>query len=81
MQIRILIIFLLTSLCCEAQYSFSGFTNPDEWQNTVYLSIVEDYRKMSGVYSEQIIAKTTADETGYFEFKGNYSLLQKIQIR
>ncbi|MBC2846494.1 response regulator transcription factor [Winogradskyella flava] len=64
-------IFLLTSLCCEAQYSFSGFTNPDEWQNTVYLSIVEDYRKMSGVYSEQIIAKTKADETGYFEFKGN----------
>ena len=71
MQIRIFIVLLLTSFFCEAQYSFSGFTNPDEWQNTVYLSIVEDYRKMSGVYSEQIIAKTTADETGYFEFKGN----------
>lgn len=61
----------MLSSFCEAQYSFSGFTNPDEWQNTVYLSIVEDYRKMSGVYSEQIIAKTTADETGYFEFTGN----------
>ncbi|MTE28043.1 response regulator transcription factor [Winogradskyella ouciana] len=71
MQFRILIAFLLTSLFCEAQYSFSGYINPDEWQNTVYLSIVEDYRKMSGVYSEQIIAKTTADETGFFEFKGN----------
>lgn len=71
MQIRLLIAFLLTSFFCEAQYSFSGYTNPDEWQNTVYLSIVEDYRKMSGVYSEQIIAKTTADETGFFEFKGN----------
>lgn len=71
MQVRLFIAFLLTSFFCEAQYSFSGFTNPDEWQNTVYLSIVEDYRKMSGVYSEQIIAKTTADETGFFEFKGN----------
>lgn len=71
MQFRILIAFLLTSLFCEAQYSFSGYINPDEWQNTVYLSIVEDYRKMSGVYSEQIIAKTTADETGFFEFEGN----------
>ncbi|WP_296385504.1 LuxR C-terminal-related transcriptional regulator [Winogradskyella sp.] len=71
MRLRIFLIFLAFSLCCEAQYSFSGYINPDEWQNSVYLSIVEDYRKMSGVYSEQIIAKTTADETGFFEFKGN----------
>ncbi len=71
MRLRIFFIFLAFSLYCEAQYSFSGYINPDEWQNSVYLSIVEDYRKMSGVYSEQIIAKTTADETGFFEFKGN----------
>lgn len=71
MRFKLLIFFLLISLSCKAQYSFSGYTNPEEWQNTVYLSIVEDYRKMSGVYSEQIIAKTTADETGFFEFKGD----------
>ncbi|WP_426429419.1 response regulator transcription factor [Winogradskyella sp. HB-48] len=71
MQLRCIIAFLILSWCCEAQYSFSGYTNPNEWQKTVYLSIVEDYRKMSGVYSEQIIAKTTADETGFFEFKGD----------
>ncbi|MEF3077711.1 response regulator transcription factor [Winogradskyella poriferorum] len=71
MQLRCLIALLIFSWCCEAQYSFSGYTNPDEWQKIVYLSIVEDYRKMSGVYSEQIIAKTSADETGYFEFKGD----------
>ncbi|WP_369992721.1 response regulator transcription factor [Winogradskyella sp.] len=71
MQFRILIAFLLTTIYCEAQYSFSGYTNPEEWQNTVYLSIVEDYRKMSGVYSEQIIAKTTADSTGFFQFEGD----------
>ena len=71
MHFRILLVFLMMSLYAEAQYTFSGYINPDEWNNTVYLSIVEDYRKMSGVYSEQIIAKTTADETGYFEFNGN----------
>ena len=71
MRLKILLVFLAVSAVCRAQYSFSGYTNPDEWQNSVYLSIVEDYRKMSGVYSEQIIAKTTADETGFFEFKGN----------
>ena len=55
-----------------AQFSFSGQIDPETWQNTVYLSIVEDYRKLNGVYTEQIIAKTTADPKGYFEFKGDY---------
>lgn len=71
MRFKILFVFLAFSAVCPAQYSFSGYINPDEQQNSVYLSIVEDYRKMSGVYAEQIIAKTTADETGFFEFKGN----------
>lgn len=71
MRIKLLFVFLIISSVCKAQYSFSGYTNPEEWDRSVYLSIVEDYRKMSGVYSEQIIAKTKADSTGYFEFKGN----------
>lgn len=71
MRLKILFIFLAMSSICEAQYSFSGYTNPEEWDSSVYLSIVEDYRKMSGVYSEQIIAKTVADSTGYFQFTGN----------
>ena len=71
MRLKFLLIFLAFSMLSQAQYSFSGYINPDEWQNSVYLSVVEDYRKMSGVYSEQIIAKTTADETGFFEFNGN----------
>lgn len=71
MRIKILLVFLILTSVCRAQYSFTGYTNPEEWDRSVYLSIVEDYRKMSGVYSEQIIAKTTADSTGYFEFKGN----------
>ena len=71
MRFKIILVFLVVSAVCRAQYSFSGYINSDEWENSVYLSIVEDYRKMSGVYAEQIIAKTTADETGFFEFKGN----------
>jgi len=71
MRIKMLLFFLAISAFCNAQYSFSGYTNPEEWDRFVYLSIVEDYRKMSGVYSEQIIAKTIADSTGFFEFKGN----------
>jgi DNA-binding CsgD family transcriptional regulator len=71
MRLKFLLIFLAFYGLCHGQYSFSGYINPDEWQNPVYLSVVEDYRKMSGVYSEQIIAKTSADETGHFEFKGD----------
>jgi DNA-binding CsgD family transcriptional regulator len=71
MRVKILFFFLLISTFCKAQYSFSGYINPNETENSVYLSIVEDYRKMSGVYAEQIITKTKADATGYFEFKGN----------
>ena len=54
-----------------SQYQFSGYVNTVEYQNTVYLSIVDDYRKINGVYAEQIIAKVTADSSGYFEFTGN----------
>lgn len=71
MRLKLVIIFLTISAVCRAQYSFSGYINADEWPNSVYLSVVEDYRKMSGVYVEQIIAKTTADASGFFEFKGN----------
>jgi DNA-binding CsgD family transcriptional regulator len=70
-QIRVLITLLTVTWYCNAQYSFSGYTIPNEWQNTVYLSVIEDYRKMSGVYSEQIISKTTVNNDGFFEFNGD----------
>ena len=71
MQRLVLILLLGFSVFGFSQYQFSGYVNAEEYQNTVYLSIVEDYRKINGVHSEQIIAKTTADSVGYFEFKGN----------
>lgn len=65
------ILFLLGSLFCKAQYSFSGYINPEDHQSPIYLSLVEDYRKLSGAYTEQILTKTFADSTGYFLFTGN----------
>ncbi len=66
-----LLLLLAVPVFCQAQFSFSGFADPKQEYSSVYLSLVEDYRKLSGVYSEQIISKATPDEYGYFEFKGN----------
>jgi len=70
------IICLIHSVFSYSQYKFSGYVDTVEYRNTVYLSIVDDYRKINGMYSEQIIAKATADSSGYFEFTGN--MLDKI---
>ncbi|AXT62841.1 LuxR family transcriptional regulator [Aquimarina sp. AD10] len=54
-----------------AQYDFSGYVDTQHWSGDVYLSLIEDYRKLSGVYPEQIIQKTTSDSLGYFSFSGD----------
>ena len=55
----------------KAQYRFSGHVDNTKWHDNVYLSIIEDYRKINGIYSEQIISKVKTDSTGFFEFSGN----------
>lgn len=65
------ILFVMGSLAAKAQYKFSGQIDTNKWHDNVYLSIIEDYRKISGVYSEQIIARAKTDSLGYFEFTGN----------
>lgn len=67
----IFVIALFFSLYSQAQYSFSGHVDSDKWQNNVYLSLIEDYRKLSGVFSEQIISMHQLDSLGYFQFSGN----------
>lgn len=67
----LLILGSLFSVTCYSQYTFSGQIDKNTWTQGVYLSVIEDYRKVSGVYPEQIIAKTTPDSTGYFSFSGN----------
>lgn len=62
-----------------SQYSFEGQIAENVDGKTVYLSIIEDYRKLSRPYLEQIIKKTTVDSLGYFKFQGdNLSLDNRI---
>jgi len=54
-----------------AQYQFTGVVNPENQDGKIYLSVVEDFRKISGVFPEQILNETVADSTGHFSFTGN----------
>lgn len=67
----ILLLIITMSFSAKAQYHFTGHVDNKQWHNNVYLSIIEDYRKISGVYFEQIIAKVNTDSLGYFQFSGN----------
>ncbi|MFH4966259.1 helix-turn-helix transcriptional regulator [Gaetbulibacter sp. M235] len=67
----VLFILVFTSLSAKAQYSFSGHVDNKKWHANVYLSIIEDYRKITGIYSEQIISKVKTDSLGFFEFAGD----------
>jgi len=74
MRYKLFILTLFTysfSWFCNAQYEFSGQININHWEGDVYLSIVKDYRKLSGIYPEQIINKTSPDSLGFFSFSGN----------
>lgn len=64
-----MIFFISTSV--NAQYVFSGEVDKAHLDNKVYLSIIEDYRKLSGVFSEQIISRQAIDSLGHFQFLGD----------
>lgn len=72
---KIAVLFFLgllwTTSSMNAQYLFSGYVDEPMIEGEVYLSMVEDYRKASGIYPEQIIAKVTPDSTGYFQISGD----------
>lgn len=74
MYLKNSLLFLITcclSTICIGQYHFSGFVDKDMREGDLYLSLVTDYRKASGIHPEQIINKTTSDSTGYFSFSGD----------
>ena len=83
-QFIISICFLFCSLASFGQYNFSGHISDSIAGKTVYLSLIEDYRKMSRTYLEQILKRTVTDSTGYFEFNGDNLLdenrMYKIHI-
>ncbi|MCK8521574.1 LuxR C-terminal-related transcriptional regulator [Aquimarina sp. D1M17] len=54
-----------------SQFEFTGYIDNEKWSGDIYLSLIEDYRKLSGIYPEQIIQKTHSDSLGYFSFSGN----------
>ena len=71
-MVRFLFVFsVLFCLQANAQYRFSGELLKGEAGQTVYLSLVEDYRRSSRIYYDQIIRKTTTDSLGQFLFTGN----------
>ncbi len=74
MKLSLYVFYIILAFCpCKivAQYTFSGHVNKSEWPDGVYLSLVEDYRKLSGVYPEQILHQVQPDTTGFFNFQGD----------
>ncbi|WP_062055536.1 response regulator transcription factor [Aquimarina longa] len=74
-------ILLILPKILLAQYEFSGYADNKNWSGDIYLSLIEDYRQLSGIYPEQIIQKTVSDSTGYFSFSGDNLPLQNHMYR
>jgi len=75
----IFVLIFLFGITSYSQYSFEGQIAESVNGKTVYLSIIEDYRKLARPYLEQIIKKTAVDSLGHFKFEGdNLSLDNRI---
>ena len=71
MRFFVLILLFINSLSLLGQYRISGQVSPENAGNSIYLSLVEDYRKSSRVYLDQIVQKSEVDSVGHFYFEGN----------
>ena len=71
MRFFVLILLLINSSVLFGQYHFSGEVSQENAGNAIYLSLVEDYRKSSRVYLNQIVQKSKVDSLGHFSFEGN----------
>jgi len=70
-KIIILLSILGSYFVGHSQYQFSGAVDSTFQEGRIYLSVVEDYRKISGVYPEQILQKQHPKSLGSFTFTGN----------
>ena len=61
----------LLSIESRAQYQITGELNKDYTGKSIYLSLIEDYRKINRIYLDQILLKSTIDSTGQFQFQGD----------
>lgn len=64
-------VLLIFGLKTQAQFKFSGQIPDTDPGTNIYLSLVEDYRKINRIYVDQIIRRTSIDSLGYFEFTGD----------
>ncbi|MDX1470211.1 MAG: LuxR C-terminal-related transcriptional regulator [Flavobacteriaceae bacterium] len=67
----IISVILVLSYSAHSQFLFKGHVDTDRWQSDAYLSYVEDYRKIDGIFTEQIIGRAKVDSLGFFQFQGN----------
>ncbi len=56
----------------QAQFVFKGQVSKPYANSQVYLSFVDDYRKTSRIYLDQIISKSSTDSLANFSFTGNH---------
>ncbi len=71
MRFFVLVLLFLNTTVLMAQYHFSGEVSKENAGSPIYLSVVEDYRKSSRVYLDQIVKKSIVDSLGHFQFEGN----------
>lgn len=68
-------LFLFGLLLCffqgMAQFEFKGSVDTNKWDGQVYLSVIDNYRKLNGVHTEQILMQTPILEDGSFLFSGD----------
>ena len=71
MRFFIFILLVFSSSVLWGQFHFSGKVSQQHAGNAIYLSLVEDYRKSTRVYLDQIVQKATVDSLGQFSFQGD----------
>ncbi|NAY92242.1 helix-turn-helix transcriptional regulator [Muricauda sp. JGD-17] len=79
MRVFIVLSLFLNTELLFGQYRFTGEVAKSNSGKSVYLSLVEDYRKASRIYLNQIIRKTKVDSLGFFQFEGD-NLLDSDRI-
>lgn len=71
MKQKLLLVFFGNLMALNAQYQFTGQV-PDQMENkSVFLSLVENYRKSSRVYKDQILSEVKTEAKGKFLFSGD----------
>ncbi|RDY59242.1 response regulator transcription factor [Flagellimonas nanhaiensis] len=71
MRICFFLVLAFAPVPIFGQYSFSGEVSQSNSGNAIYLSLVEDYRKSSRIYLDQIVSKSKVDSLVFFQFEGD----------